>query len=91
MEPAVTPRDLLDAGTRAGLLLPAARTLTDRGDLAAGLLAARLTVLAGESSDWPEPWLDQLTRLRTSAHAEVRQAAWPDSNGQAYVRARRRR
>ncbi|MER6950146.1 hypothetical protein ABT294_39625 [Nonomuraea sp. NPDC000554] len=60
-------------------LLPAARRLTDRGDLAAGLFALALARVAGERTDWADPWRELLRDLRDHPHLEVRQAAWDTS------------
>ncbi|WP_327587522.1 hypothetical protein OHA25_11310 [Nonomuraea sp. NBC_00507] len=56
--------------------LPAARRLTDRGDLAGALFACELIRVGGERTDWAAPWREVLRDLRESPHLEVRQDAW---------------
>ncbi|SNT54214.1 hypothetical protein SAMN05216276_105811 [Streptosporangium subroseum] len=57
-------------------VLPVARRLADRGDLAAGLFALALTRVAGQRTDWADPWRELLRDLRDAPHLEVRQEAW---------------
>ncbi|MEU8803599.1 hypothetical protein [Spirillospora sp. NPDC048819] len=57
-------------------LLPAARLLAGRGDVASHLLAAALVRQMGPVAGWPGGWRDLLGELRRSEHVEVRQTAW---------------
>ncbi|SFO49157.1 hypothetical protein SAMN04489713_106307 [Actinomadura madurae] len=57
-------------------LLPAARLLAGRDDVASHLLAVALVRQAGPAAEWPDGWRDLLDGLRRSAHVEVRQDAW---------------
>ncbi|MGP4025650.1 HEAT repeat domain-containing protein [Actinomadura sp. 3N407] len=57
-------------------LLPAARLLAGRGDVASHLLAAALVRQMGPVAGWPGDWRDLLGELRRSEHVEVRQNAW---------------
>ena len=49
--------------------------LTDRGDLAGGLLAVVVAGAAGRRLGWPEPWQEVLGALRHHREPEVRHAA----------------
>ncbi|MFF3437104.1 hypothetical protein [Streptosporangium sp. NPDC002721] len=57
-------------------VLPVARRLASRDDLAAGLFALELTRVVGEQTDWADPWRELLRDLRDAPHLEVRQGAW---------------
>ncbi|MGN9842656.1 hypothetical protein ACTMTI_31475 [Nonomuraea sp. H19] len=61
--------------------LPAARRLTDRGDLAGALFALALTGAGGKRTEWADPWREILRDLRDSPHPEVFEEAWNTSAG----------
>ncbi|WP_203841074.1 hypothetical protein [Winogradskya humida] len=60
---------------RPELGLPAARQLTDRGDLAGGLLALAL-LAPGGSQQWSPPWQEALQRLRDHPDPDVSAEAY---------------
>lgn len=57
-------------------LLPAARALTGRDDVASHLLAVGVVRRGGLAAGWTGEWRDLLDGLRRSPHVEVRQDAW---------------
>ncbi|MEV0665895.1 hypothetical protein ACIBI3_36795 [Actinomadura luteofluorescens] len=59
-----------------GRLLPAARALTGRDDVASHLLAVGVVRMGGLAAGWTGEWRDLLDGLRRSPHVEVRQDAW---------------
>jgi hypothetical protein len=65
-----------ERGIEPDTVLPVARRLANRGDLAASLFALALTRVVGNRTDWADPWRELLRDLRDAPHLEVRQAAW---------------
>ncbi|GAA4345153.1 hypothetical protein GCM10023178_57990 [Actinomadura luteofluorescens] len=57
-------------------LLPAARALTGRDDVASHLLAVGVVRRGGLAAGWTGEWRGLLDGLRRSPHVEVRQDAW---------------
>ncbi|MGY0236705.1 hypothetical protein [Longispora urticae] len=58
------------------VLLPAARQLAHRQDLASGLFAVALTSIVGNHTSWVPTVRELLDALRQSSHPEVSQEAW---------------
>jgi hypothetical protein len=63
-------------GVRVPDLLPAVRSLRDRGDLTAQLVALTLVRAGGHRAGWSGEWRTILDAMRRSRYVEIQRRAW---------------